>query len=126
MCDSLLFVNGGRIVHHGDAESLKMGSDAAGGVFYDVQAAERPESIHDWTTLNPDVEFIESRKKGGRIRINSNEPAKTAEVLARMIREGIQITEFHREERNLEDAFIDILSRIDEGKPALEVQNQEK
>ncbi|MGE9269949.1 MAG: ABC transporter ATP-binding protein, partial [Verrucomicrobiales bacterium] len=31
MCDSLLFVNAGRIVHHGDAESLKHSTDAAGG-----------------------------------------------------------------------------------------------
>ena len=120
MCDSLLFVNGGRIVHHGDADSLKMGSDSAGGVFYDIQVVERPESIQDWAALNPDVEFIESRKKGGRIRINSNNPGKTAEILARMVKEGIPIIEFHREERNLEDAFIDILSRIDQGKPALE------
>lgn len=121
MCDSLLFVNGGRIVHHGDAESLKMGSDATGGVFYDVQVVERAEAIQDWAILNPDVDFVESRKRGGRIRINSAEPEKAAEVLARMVKEGIKITEFHREERNLEDAFIDILSRIDEGKTPLEM-----
>lgn len=121
MCDSLLFVNGGRIVHHGDADSLKMGSDATGGVFYDVQVVERSEAIQEWAILNPDVDFIESRKRGGRIRINSAEPTKAAEVLARMVKEGIQVTEFHREERNLEDAFIDILSRIEEGKTPLEV-----
>lgn len=120
MCDSLLFVNGGRIVHHGDADSLKMGSDATGGVFYDVQVAQRPEIVNDWAILNPEVEFIESRKRGGRVRIDSAEPEKAAEVLRRMVKDGLPITEFHREERNLEDAFIDILSRIDEGKTAIE------
>lgn len=126
MCDSLLFVNGGRIVHHGDAESLKMGSDATGGVFYDVQVAERPETVNDWSVLNPQVEFIESRKNGGRIRIDSSEPDKAAEVLRRMVKDGLLVTEFHREERNLEDAFIDILSRIDQGKSALELPNTAK
>ena len=126
MCDSLLFVNGGRIVHHGDAESLKMGSDATGGVFYDVQVAERPETVNDWSTLNPEVDFVEARKRGGRIRINSAEPDKAAEVLRRMVKDGLLVTEFHREERNLEDAFIDILSRIDEGKSAIELPASSK
>lgn len=121
MCDSLLFVNGGRIVHHGDAESLKMGSDATGGVFYDIQVTERPEAVNDWATLNPEVEFIESRKRGGRIRIESADPEKAAEVLRRMVKDGLPIVEFHREERNLEDAFIDILSRIDQGQTAIEL-----
>ena len=121
MCDSLLFVNGGRIVHHGDADSLKMGSDATGGVLYDVQVAERPEVVNDWAVLNPEVEFIESRKRGGRIRIDSSDPQKAAEVLRRMVKDGLPIIEFHREERNLEDAFIDILSRIDQGQTAVEV-----
>ena len=126
MCDSLLFVNGGRIIHHGDAESLKMGSDASGGVFYDVQVAERPETVNDWAILNPSVEFVESRKRGGRIRIDSAEHEKAAEVLRLMIKDGLPVIEFHREERNLEDAFIDILSRIDEGKEALQLPVVEK
>ncbi len=120
MCDSLLFVNGGRIVHHGDAESLKMGSDATGGIFYDVQVNNRPETVNDWVVLHPDVEFIESRKRGGRIRINSTEHRKAAEVLRGMVKDGLEVIEFHREERNLEDAFIDILSRIEDGKPPID------
>jgi ABC-2 type transport system ATP-binding protein len=119
MCDSLLFVNGGRIVHHGDAESLRLGSDATGGALYDVQVVGNPEAVNDWAVLSPDVEFIESRKRGGRIRIDSTEPEKAATVLARMIRDGLQVTEFRREERNLEDAFIEILGRIEQGEPPL-------
>ena len=36
-----------------------------------------------------------------------------------MIKDGLRITEFHREQRNLEDAFIDIIGRLDSGKPPL-------
>ena len=79
MCDSLLFVNAGRIVHHGDAESLKEGSDAGGGVYYDVQVVGPPRSRSaDWVVLNPDVELIaEARKRGARIRIASSGPRKS-------------------------------------------------
>ncbi len=119
MCDSLLFINAGRIVHHGDAESLKLGSDADGGVYYDVQVDGPPESVSDWVVLDPDVEIMEARKRGARIRIPTTESARAADVLGRMVREGLRVTEFHREERNLEDAFIDILGQIEEGASGL-------
>jgi ABC-2 type transport system ATP-binding protein len=119
MCDSLLFINNGRIVHHGDAETLKRGSDAVGGVLYDVQVDGDPQAVSDWCVLQPNVEFLESRKNGGRIRIDTQDPAKAADVLARMVKDQLRIIEFHREQRNLEDAFIDILGRIDSGQEAL-------
>ena len=119
MCDSLLFINNGRIVHHGDAETLKRGSDSIGGVLYDVQVDGDPQSISDWCVLQANVEFLESRKHGGRIRIDTQDPTKAADVLARMIKDNLRITEFHREQRNLEDAFIDILGRIESGQEAI-------
>jgi hypothetical protein len=36
-----------------------------------------------------------------------------------MIKDNLRIIEFHREQRNLEDAFIDILGRLDAGQEAL-------
>ena len=121
MCDSLLFVNGGRIVHHGDAETLRQGTDALGGMLYDIQVLGDPQAVSDWCVINPHVEFLESRKAGGRIRIESTDSERAAEVLARMIKDGIKVVEFHKEQRNLEDAFIDMLGRIDRGEGALPV-----
>lgn len=111
MCDSLLFINEGHIVHHGDSESLLQGSDASGSVFYDVQVLNDPGKISDWAATSPYVEFMADRKRGGRIRIDSDEPEKAAEILQRMIKDGLQVTEFHKEQRNLEDAFIDIIEK---------------
>lgn len=119
MCDSLLFINNGRIVHHGDAETLRRGSDTLGGVLYDVQVDGPPDAVSDWCVLQPNVEFLEARKQGGRIRIDTEDPTKAADVLARMVKDGLRITEFHREQRNLEDAFIDIIGRLDAGQPAV-------
>ena len=119
MCDSLLFVNGGRIVHHGDAETLRQGTDALGGMLYDIQVLGDPQAVSDWCVINPHVEFLESRKAGGRIRIESTDSERAAEVLARMIKDGIKVVEFHKEQRNLEDAFMDMLGRLDRGGGAL-------
>jgi len=119
MCDSLLFINNGRIVHHGDADSLKQGVDADGGFCYDVRILGDPNSLADWVVLQPQVELLEARKHGARIRIDAQDPDRAAEMLARMIKDGLRVTEFHKEQRNLEDAFIDILGRLDAGSPAL-------
>lgn len=110
MCDSLLFINNGRIVHHGDAESLRHGTDNQGGYFFDVQVLGDPQSLSDWAVTNPYAEFIESRKQGGRLRVESVDVA--ARVLASMIKDGLQVVEFHKEQRNLEDAFIDMLDKV--------------
>jgi len=110
MCDSLLFINNGRIVHHGDAESLRQGTDSLGGYFFDVQVLGNPQAVSDWAVTNPYAEFIESRKQGGRLRIESIENA--SQVLTNMIKDGLQVVEFHKEQRNLEDAFIDMLDKV--------------
>jgi ABC-2 type transport system ATP-binding protein len=119
MCDSLLFINNGRIIHHGDSQTLRRNSDTLGGLLYDVQVDGPAEAIAAWCELQANIEFLEARKKGGRIRIDSEDPSKAADVLARMIKDGLRVMEFHLEERNLEDAFIDILGRIDSGKPSM-------
>ncbi|MFM2221574.1 MAG: hypothetical protein RLZZ553_1322, partial [Verrucomicrobiota bacterium] len=115
MCDSLLFINGGRIVHHGDAESMKRDTDTTGGLLYDVQVVGNPDELSAWCLLQAQVELVEARKQGGRVRIKSADLQDAAQVLQRMVRDGLRITEFHREERNLEDAFIDMLGKIDRG-----------
>ena len=114
MCDHLLFMNDGKIVHEGDAESLLgqgLKSDVA---LYRVNLIGSPEQLADWAAVNPHVEFIETLKQGGRIEIESSDPEKFAYVLARMVQDGLKVTDFHREERNLEDAFIDLLESTNE------------
>jgi ABC-2 type transport system ATP-binding protein len=69
--------------------------------------------------VQPHVEFLESRKTGGRIRIEATDPERAAELLARMVKDGLKVVEFHKEQRNLEDAFIDMLGRLDRGEGAL-------
>jgi ABC-2 type transport system ATP-binding protein len=113
MCDSLLFINNGRIVHHGDAESLKRGTATTDGLLYDVQVDGDPQSLADWAAMQPDLRLLEARKHGGRLRIEATDPAAAAGVLARMVRDQLRVVEFHREQRNLEDAFIDLLGKLE-------------
>ncbi len=111
MCDRLLFINRGKIIHHGTADSLKKGSQHS--TLVRVEVATDPDRLHDWATLSPNVTFKESTKNGARIEIDSTDPEVVALVLRRMVNEGLAVTEFHKEERKLEDAFIEILGEIE-------------
>jgi ABC-2 type transport system ATP-binding protein len=111
MCDSLLFINQGRVIHHGSAGSLRRGNSEASLI--EVQLAGGVETLSDWASLSPHVTFREATKSGGRIEIDSVEPAVIASVLRRMIDDGIAVTDFHLQERKLEDAFIEILGKIE-------------
>lgn len=109
MCDHLLFMNDGKVVHQGDAESLRGKGEKANVSLYRVHLVGSPEQLSNWAAVNPHVEYLETLKLGGRIEIDSADPGQAAYILARMIQDGLKVSEFHREERNLEDAFIDLL-----------------
>ncbi|HYF34683.1 MAG TPA: ABC transporter ATP-binding protein [Prosthecobacter sp.] len=114
MCDTLLFIDKGRIVHHGDAESMTRGTEAA-ETLVNVQVAGDPGKLLEWALTAPMIDVIEETKRGARLRIQAADDATTAGVLRRMIQDGLLVTDYHREERRLEDAFIDMLGRIDKG-----------
>ncbi|MEM1296598.1 MAG: ABC transporter ATP-binding protein [Verrucomicrobiota bacterium] len=111
MCDALLFINNGQIVHHGSADDLKKHKDT--GLLVDVVMNAEAAKLEEWAALSPHVRFIDSKKNGGRIEIDSNEPEIVASVLKKMVNDGLPVIEFHREERNLEDAFIEIVGNLE-------------
>ncbi len=111
MCDTLLFVDKGKLVHHGTAAALQRGT--AEVAFYDVKLADGPEKLYEWALVNQHVKIVQERKNGARLEIDSLDHDLIASVLRRMITDGLPVIEFRREERNLEDAFIDMLGTLD-------------
>ena len=115
MCDSLLFIDKGRIVHHGDADSMTRGSLASAETLLNVQVIGPPAKLIEWALTAPLMEVVEETKRGAKLRLKSVDEAIIAGALKRMIADGLLVTDFHREERRLEDAFIDLLGQIDKG-----------
>ena len=124
MCDHLLFVNDGQLVHQGDSQSLLRHGELADTTQYRVEIIGDSDSLAEWASMNPNVTYLETIKQGGRIEIDSADPEKAAYILARMIQDGLKISEYHREERNLEDAFIDLLEQTNRT-PTPEAQSHE-
>jgi ABC-2 type transport system ATP-binding protein len=113
MCDTLLFIDRGRIVHHGSAEDLRRVTGSATEAVYDLIIADGPEKLLQWALLQPHIKIVEEHKNGARIKIDDPTPEVITGVLKRMLNDGILLTEFRREERKLEDAFIDMIGKLD-------------
>lgn len=113
MCQSLIFIHQGRMVHQGDADTLKRRSHQTGSMRYLVECAPDARPISEWCTMQPDVKLIEELNTGGRVDFDGETPQDAANLLARMVRDGLAPIEFHREQQNLEDAFISMMRELD-------------
>lgn len=111
MCDSLLFIDNGKLVHHGSSESLRF-ENAASTLRVRLRYRDTSHRLEQWLSLHPQVK----RANGGRdtellvSRTEGIEPeAQLAALLRDLLTAGVEVYEFHRIERKLEDAFVEIL-----------------
>ncbi len=112
MCDTMLFIDQGRLVHHGSAESLTRHDQV--GVVVVVSVIGDVEKLREWTLMNPGVRFVDEVKNGGRLVFEDETPESLSVHLHKMMNEGLQVTGFHQEKRRLEDAFVSMLGGNDE------------
>lgn len=121
MCDRLLFIHEGRIVHHGTAESLRRahgsGDAAVARVRVKLTVAGAPAPLLEWLSVHPGWTLVASLPDGARADFAGTETAALAEELRRMILDGLPVAGFQVEERMLEDVFIDILKNVTAGPP---------
>jgi ABC-2 type transport system ATP-binding protein len=110
MCDTLLFIDDGRVLHHGSAESLKRGDTQK--VFVNVTVAGGAEPLREWAAMSPGVEVLETAAGSCRLQLESGEPDFIADRLRAMVSAGVRVVDFRREERRLEDAFVDVLRKV--------------
>lgn len=115
MCDTLLFIDSGRIVYHGAAEQLRRGNQttpnglASTVQIIDISLTGDPAPLLDWLSLRPRIKLLDKRRDGARLELSAGDDESLAILLKQMITDGLPLTEFHRVERKLEDAFVDMV-----------------
>ncbi|MFR0849114.1 ABC transporter ATP-binding protein [Akkermansia sp.] len=108
MCDSLIFMDGGSIVHDGDKSSLLHHQEETGWPFEVKIAGENTAPLEEWMAIHPGWKVRSVQENGVTATFSSCEP----ELVARELRQlcaDLPVIEFHRSERRLEEAFVDIL-----------------
>jgi ABC-2 type transport system ATP-binding protein len=110
MCDSLLFMDAGRMMHHGDTDSLRRRDATAAGAFaISIRVHGDPQPLLAWLVTRPGWKVVEERRDGARAAFANSDPVALAGELRRLTADGLIVTDFHREERRLEEAFIEML-----------------
>jgi ABC-2 type transport system ATP-binding protein len=116
MCDIMLFIDAGQLVYHGSAETLRRGNgNGANGVkqiVVDVVLAGGGDDLVQWASLNPGWKLVEQRRDGARLALETDDPQLLAAGLKKMVNDGLPVIEFRREERRLEDAFVDMIRTV--------------
>lgn len=115
MSDSLIFIHRGKIIHQGSAEDLKARGTAK-GIDVEIRVSGDLKNLEEWIVLNPGARLVEVTEKACIVKLDSAEKADVADYLQRLIAAGIKVVDFHRRERRLEDAFIDLLGSNVEAK----------
>ena len=64
--------------------------------------------------LQPGVEIVESLRNGIRITLDDHSAEAHARLLKQIIDSGVQVCGYRSMERNLEDAFIEMLSEAND------------
>jgi ABC-2 type transport system ATP-binding protein len=73
----------------------------------EIRVAGSPEELFRW--LEGQMEIADRLKDGVRVRLPEAEAGYRADLLRRMVLEGIAVSGFFKIERRLEDAFVDVL-----------------
>ncbi len=107
MCDHLLFIDGGKLVHHGSTESLTQSHGVE--ALLEIRVAGDTEALTSWLATNPSLEIVDRLKNGVRVKFPESDDLQQAALLRRLVLDGIEIIGFFRVERRLEDAFVDML-----------------
>jgi ABC-2 type transport system ATP-binding protein len=109
MCDTMLFIDQGRIVHHGSSEILRRGDETFFRLEIEIEGAV--DRLLEWAALQPGLKLVESTNRGARFDFAAKEQGDLAQLLRRAVNDGLPVYDFHRLERRLEDAFVEVLKK---------------
>lgn len=109
MCDTLLFIDQGRVMHHGDTRSMRQLERGADGCLVEITVDGPLEPLLDWLAVRPGWKLTDRHRAGLRAQFHRDEPAALAAELRRLVADGVAVVDFHRGERRLEDAFVALL-----------------
>jgi ABC-2 type transport system ATP-binding protein len=109
MCDTLVFMDRGTVMHHGDTEALRRGVSIDGASVINITVEGDAAALLNWLAVRPGWKLVEERKDGARAELVGANPATLAIELRRLVADGVPVVDFHRELRRLEDAFVAML-----------------
>jgi ABC-2 type transport system ATP-binding protein len=105
----MLFIDNGKIVHHGAAQALKRGAEDR--ILLDIRVRGELAALETALALEDGVRVLEGIRDGLRVEVLMATPERLSQLLKTLLAAGVAVFDFHEHERRLEDAFIEMLSK---------------
>jgi len=113
MCDHLVLIDKGRMVFEGRADDLRNGTaPESTTIDVEVTVAGDPRPLRDWVVTHQGWSVVAERPQGARVRCPARDEADLAAALRQLVAGGIEVVEFRREQRRLEEAFVDLVKQL--------------
>ncbi len=109
MCDTLLFMDRGAVMHHGDTDTLRRGTATDGSSVINITVHGDVAPLLAWLAVRPGWKLVEERRDGARAEFAGASTESLAAELRRLVVDGVPVVDFHREMRRLEEAFVEML-----------------
>ena len=109
MCDSLLFIDRGKIVHSGSREGLPGDAGTSKGVVVEIRVTGQNEDLFRWLENKTEWRMCERLSDGARAEFSMNSGEALAAELRRMLDSGLRVSCFHPQQRRLEEVFVEVL-----------------
>jgi ABC-2 type transport system ATP-binding protein len=111
MCDGLLFIDRGKVLHHGARGALRSGliSGEKAHTWVEICVAGSVDALMAWLPMAPGWGEVEAFSGGARAVFSGVGDEALAGELRRMVLEGIRVSGFHVRQRRLEEIFVDVL-----------------
>lgn len=122
MCDSLIFMDAGGLMHQGDTETLQK-TQGVDGTLLEIKVDGPVAPLLEWLSVRPGWKLAEQLRDGARASFEREDSAAISAELRRMIVDGLAVAEFKRVERRLEEAFVEML-RPNSQKPSAPTQGR--
>jgi ABC-2 type transport system ATP-binding protein len=108
MCDILLFIDSGQIIHHGSAETLLV--DGTDLTQVDIWVSTPIRQLIEWGKQQ-ELIFLSEHKRGARFEVYHPNPQRLGDLLTDAIRAGNKVYRFTQEDKTLEDVFVSMVSQ---------------
>ncbi len=112
MCDALLFIDQGRIVHQGAKGSLHAAANGVPGTLVEIRVAGGTggeAALLAWISTQPGWHLLEQIAGGVRARFTGGSENALALELRHLVSAGVAVVCFQPHQKRLEEIFVDVL-----------------
>lgn len=112
MCDSVIFIDKGIVVHSGGSEDLKKSFNKKN--YFIIKFSGDKSKLEEAISLIDGVQIIDEVKNGVRLEIGDLDLIATSNLVRKLILDGVLVYEFYADQVKLEDVFVNMVSYKEE------------